>query len=157
MKKAILMAMFSGFLTSCSSNQRIISRISDLGGKAEDCDRGVCVFLPDVLFESGKSKLNGEVSEKVAEYGKVIQEEDQKSPIAIEGHTDSDGSDESNLKLSDKRSKRVKTLLEHGGLAKGRAATKAYGEAKPLVPNTSDARKARNRRVEVVIENPSWF
>ncbi|MBL7950845.1 MAG: OmpA family protein [Flavobacteriales bacterium] len=66
----------------------------------------------------------------------------------IEGHTDDQGSDTYNLKLSDDRAKAVMDYLIKKKIDKERLAWKGYGETKPLKPNTSDENRAVNRRVE---------
>ena len=68
--------------------------------------------------------------------------------ITIEGHTDSDGKAEYNLKLSQGRVDTVKAELVNSGISADRLKPIGYGETKPLVPNDSAENKARNRRVE---------
>jgi succinyl-CoA synthetase beta subunit len=66
----------------------------------------------------------------------------------VEGHTDSVGSAESNLALSQKRADAVATYLATQGVAKERVSAKGYGETKPIGDNATDAGRAANRRVE---------
>ncbi len=68
--------------------------------------------------------------------------------VEIEGHTDDQGSDDYNLRLSDARAKAVADYLLKKKVEKERLTWKGYGESKPLVPNTSEANRAVNRRVE---------
>jgi OOP family OmpA-OmpF porin len=68
----------------------------------------------------------------------------------VGGHTDSDGDDNSNLKLSDQRAAAVKKILVDFGVPESQLTTKGYGETKPLSPNTTSDGKANNRRVEFV-------
>ncbi|MFO8184727.1 MAG: OmpA family protein, partial [Candidatus Aegiribacteria sp.] len=68
--------------------------------------------------------------------------------------TDSDGSDSYNQTLSEERAASVFNYLVNKGIAARRLTTVGYGESRPLVPNTSDANKAMNRRIEFeVISN----
>jgi outer membrane protein OmpA-like peptidoglycan-associated protein len=70
--------------------------------------------------------------------------------IFIKGHTDSDGSDNYNLKLSLNRGLSVKQyLIANFEIAPTRLKVVGYGESMPLVPNTSNAKKQLNRRVEI--------
>jgi outer membrane protein OmpA-like peptidoglycan-associated protein len=69
--------------------------------------------------------------------------------IELAGHTDSDGNDEDNMILSQRRADAVKKYLTDKGIASNRILTKGYGEKVPLVENNSDANKAKNRRTEV--------
>jgi outer membrane protein OmpA-like peptidoglycan-associated protein len=68
--------------------------------------------------------------------------------VEIEGHTDDQGSDEYNLKLSDARAKAVVDYLLKKKVEQERVTWKGYGESKPLKPNTSEEHRAVNRRVE---------
>jgi outer membrane protein OmpA-like peptidoglycan-associated protein len=67
--------------------------------------------------------------------------------IEIGGHTDSDGSDADNLRLSDRRAAAVADWLVGQGADPTRLRTRGYGETTPLVANDSPENKARNRRI----------
>jgi outer membrane protein OmpA-like peptidoglycan-associated protein len=70
--------------------------------------------------------------------------------LEIGGHTDSDGSSEANLKLSEERAKSVRTALVEMGIEESRLSVKGFGSSKPVNDNSSAENKARNRRVEFV-------
>lgn len=70
--------------------------------------------------------------------------------IQILGHTSSDGSTESNLKLSEKRALAVKNYLISKGIEANRLTSQGVGEKQPIVPNDTEENKNRNRRVEFV-------
>jgi OOP family OmpA-OmpF porin len=71
--------------------------------------------------------------------------------IEIAGYTDNVGSDEYNIKLSQKRAQAVKkVLVKVYGIKSDRIKAKGYGKKYPLVPNTTDTNRALNRRVEIV-------
>lgn len=69
--------------------------------------------------------------------------------VEIGGHTDSDGSDEYNLKLSDRRANAVRDYLIKKGVPAAQLTSKGYGEAQPIADNTTVEGKAKNRRVEL--------
>lgn len=73
--------------------------------------------------------------------------------ISIIGHSDSDGNDNYNLMLSEKRTKTVMAYLLSKSIRKDRLKTEFYGEKKPIAGNYSDKDKQQNRRVEIVIEH----
>ena len=77
---------------------------------------------------------------------------EQRMELIIEGHTDSDGSEEHNLVLSEKRAESVKSYLVFAGIDTARLFSKGYGESIPVAPNTTTTGKAQNRRVELVIK-----
>ena len=66
----------------------------------------------------------------------------------VEGHTDSKGSDEANLKLSQQRADAVASYMTSKGVAKERVSAKGYGESKPIGDNATEEGRAKNRRVE---------
>ena len=71
--------------------------------------------------------------------------------LSIEGHTDADGAEEANLKLSQARAAAVRAyLMDRHGLDGGRLETKGLGESKPIDGNDTPEGKANNRRVELV-------
>ncbi len=71
--------------------------------------------------------------------------------IQIEGHTDNIGRPSYNMDLSKRRAASVKRYLVNKGISASRLDSQGYGETKPEVPNTSDANRAINRRVEFTI------
>jgi outer membrane protein OmpA-like peptidoglycan-associated protein len=71
--------------------------------------------------------------------------------ILIEGHTDDTGSDDFNMDLSKKRAYSVSDYLASKGVTTSRMTVKWYGETQPKFPNTDEANRAKNRRVEVAI------
>ncbi|WP_436640933.1 OmpA family protein [Microbaculum sp. FT89] len=73
--------------------------------------------------------------------------------IAVAGHTDSDGTDEANYRLSLERARTVVDLLVAEGLAPKRFTVLGYGESRPMASNGSDAGKTRNRRIELVLRD----
>ena len=71
-----------------------------------------------------------------------------KLKIVIEGHTDSVGAADYNLKLSDERANAVRQALVDRGVESGRMEAIGYGESKPIASNKSRPGRASNRRVE---------
>ncbi|MDN3520954.1 OmpA family protein [Halomonas ramblicola] len=69
--------------------------------------------------------------------------------VTIAGHTDSVGSNEYNLELSQDRADSVASYLQSQGVAANRMRTVGYGEERPVATNDTDAGRAQNRRVEI--------
>ena len=70
--------------------------------------------------------------------------------FSIEGHTDTDGEDAANQKLSESRSKSVLDVMVKLGVSADRLTSKGHGESKPMAGNDTPEGKAQNRRVEFV-------
>ncbi len=68
--------------------------------------------------------------------------------VEIGGHTDSQGSDTYNLRLSESRANAVRNYLIQRGVEATRLIAKGYGESMPIAPNTTREGRAKNRRVE---------
>lgn len=87
--------------------------------------------------------LLDEVAQAMADYPKIA--------VSIEGHTDSQGPDAFNLKLSRNRAAAVRKYLMDKGVAAERMTAQGYGETMPLADNRTEAGRAQNRRVDFVI------
>jgi OmpA-OmpF porin, OOP family len=71
--------------------------------------------------------------------------------VLIEGHTDSKGNDNYNMKLSQRRADAVrKFIVDRHGIAADRLATKGFGETKPVASNATEEGRAKNRRVDAI-------
>ena len=102
-----------------------------------------------INFETGKSDIKPE-SQNIIDQVAGMLKENSGLKISIEGHTDNVGSMASNKTLSENRAKSVMNALVAKGIDKSRLSAKGWGQEKPLMPNTTDEGKAKNRRVEIV-------
>ena len=113
------------------------------------------IVLPEVYFEFNKSDIKPEsysVLDGGAETIKIVFAGNVGVKIEVQGHTDSKGSDEYNLNLSNRRANSVKDyLVINHGLNPDRLLARGYGESRPVASNDTDAGRARNRRVEFVV------
>lgn len=103
----------------------------------------------DILFDVGKSVIKAESFTTINKIASFMKEH-QDISFRIDGHTDSDGSEETNQKLSQDRAKAIKDALIKFGIRDYRLDAKGWGEAKPIANNTSAEGKALNRRVEFI-------
>jgi len=102
-----------------------------------------------IRFDSGKATLRPESMGVINEIYKMLAEHpDDKFSIA--GHTDSDGNETTNLKLSEERAIAVKAALVEAGISEDRLTCTGFGESQALDTNDTPEGKANNRRVEFV-------
>ena len=109
------------------------------------------VVLKNIRFDSGSTALKLDDSLTLSELQKSLELIQQKDPrlVVLEGHTDSVGSAENNLRLSKQRAESVRTYLLQNG-ATGRLITYGYGQSEPIANNSSAEGRAKNRRVELL-------
>ena len=140
-------------------NRQLLEELKRRNLEARETERGVVVNLPDVLFAFGRSDLTGEAQSRVQGIADVLNDQARGRRVSIEGHTDAIGSEEANQRLSERRAASVASALSTSGVDQARVTTTGYGERYPVAPNTNpdgsdnSAGRAKNRRVEVVIEN----
>ncbi|MEJ8568963.1 OmpA family protein [Elongatibacter sediminis] len=113
-------------------------------------ESGVVVTLGDVLFETAQAELKEEAMASLVEVVDLLQSEPDKK-IRIEGHTDSVGSAEGNLQLSQRRADSVLDTLVSLGVDRGRVTTAGMGEDFPIASNDTEEGRSRNRRVDVIL------
>jgi len=101
-----------------------------------------------VNFDTDKSTLRPDADPVLGQVLALFKA-DPKMSADISGHTDDRGAKDYNEKLSGERADAVKAWLVAHGVAASRMTTHGYGMSKPLVPNTSDENRAKNRRVEL--------
>ncbi|HEV2401218.1 MAG TPA: OmpA family protein [Candidatus Sulfotelmatobacter sp.] len=118
--------------------------------QTRDTARGLIVSMPDVLFDFNKFTLKPEAREKLAKIsGIVLAYPDLK--LHIEGYTDSIGSDQYNMELSEKRADSVRGYLVSQGVKPDNVTSAGMGKADPVADNSTAAGRKLNRRVEMVV------
>ncbi|MBN2800228.1 MAG: OmpA family protein [Deltaproteobacteria bacterium] len=108
-------------------------------------------ILDKVFFERAKADIMPASFDLLTEVATVLLANPQLKKVEVQGHTDSDGNDAYNLNLSQARVDSVMSFLVERGVEADRLVAKGYGETMPMVPNTSKANKATNRRVQFII------
>lgn len=102
-----------------------------------------------IRFDTGKATLRPESTGVINEIHKLLAAHPEMN-FRIEGHTDSDGTEENNLALSDHRAEAVKLALVQRGISEERLTTRGLGEGQPVDTNDTPEGKANNRRVEFI-------
>ena len=108
------------------------------------------VFNADTFFDFDKYNLKPEGRQLLDQVAQQVNGISLETVIAV-GYTDSIGSDQYNLGLSDRRANAVKQYLVSKGVAADRIYTEGKGKADPIASNATAAGRAKNRRVEIEI------
>jgi len=108
------------------------------------------VDLYGIHFDSGKDQFKPSSLSTLQAVSEVINSAPNKA-FEISGHTDSDGPDDYNQNLSERRAKTVIKWLVNHGVKPDQLKAKGYGEGNPVVSNNSEAGKALNRRVQLKV------
>ncbi len=115
-----------------------------------DTARGLVVNLSDVLFDTGKYTLRPAAREKLAKIsGIVLAYPDLR--LAIEGNTDSVGSDAMNQELSERRASSVMDYLAQQSIPQASMTSQGFGKTQPVASNDTAEGRQQNRRVELIV------
>jgi len=134
--------------------------VADGADKCPDTPRGQAVdargchivfSLEGVNFAYDSSTLTPAANAKLNEAVEMLKA-NMSMRVRIEGHTDSRGSDEYNMSLSQRRAESVVNYLTSNGIASNRLSSVGRGESAPVATNDTDAGRAQNRRVDFVIQ-----
>ncbi|MBV1923041.1 MAG: OmpA family protein [Flavobacteriaceae bacterium] len=124
------------------------------GAEVERVDDGIVITFDEnsgVNFDTGKYNINATSRDNLDKLTGILQEYSDTNVLVI-GHTDSVGSDESNMLLSERRAKAVTNYFTSTkGLGANRFTTNWYGEQTPIGDNATTEGRAQNRRVNIVI------
>ncbi|AWI07551.1 OmpA/MotB family protein [Clostridium drakei] len=117
-------------------------------------ERGLVVSLKDTLFfETGKAEVIEASKVKLVEIGKILNQ--LNNTMRIEGHTDNvpihNEKFSDNWQLSSARSLNVTELLIANGVPPKKLSSVAYGEYRPILDNSTEEGRARNRRVDIIV------
>lgn len=115
-----------------------------------DTSRGLVVNMGDVLFDTGKADLRVDAREALAKLSGIVLNYPSLR-LAVEGYTDSTGTEEFNQTLSDKRAGAVYDYLMKQGLKEDALTSKGFGWNNPVADNKTAVGRQKNRRVEIVV------
>lgn len=133
------------------AQQRLFISLSEILETRREA-RGLIVSLSDVLFDFNKATLKPGAREKLSKLAGILLAYPGNYRMEIEGHTDSIGSEEYNLRLSQSRAESVRDYLAQAGLPSSRIiATRGMGKSQPVADNSTAAGRQVNRRVELII------
>lgn len=142
-KLADIRKKISDLLVGYSNDEILIEKRSD--GKL------YITMSQDLLFEKGSDRLDAKGKAIIIKIAGAIKSETGFS-ILVEGHTDTDGSPSRNWDLSVQRAVAVVKVLEENGVMSQKITAAGRSQFMPLLPNTSEANKSKNRRTEIILE-----
>jgi outer membrane protein OmpA-like peptidoglycan-associated protein len=116
--------------------------------------RGLIVNMSDVLFDTGRYTLKPGAKEKLAKISGILLGHPGLQ-LEVDGHTDSVGSDEFNLRLSEERADAVRSYLVAQGVPSESVSAHGFGKEQPVASNDTAAGRQLNRRVELVVSGPA--
>jgi outer membrane protein OmpA-like peptidoglycan-associated protein len=123
----------------CPDDQRAVVREDRIG------------LLQPILFGSARTAIDRESGIVLRSVARLLQEHPEILRLRVEAHTDSKGSSDSNLRLSERRADAVVKALIRLGVDRVRLESAGYGDARPAASNRTGAGRAANRRVEFLI------
>ena len=115
-----------------------------------DSARGLVANMSDVLFRSGSFELLPGARERLAKVSGIVLAYPTLH-VAIEGHTDSIGSDDYNQQLSEHRAQAVRDYFVQQGINSGAVEARGYGKTEPIASNDTPEGRQQNRRVELIL------
>jgi outer membrane protein OmpA-like peptidoglycan-associated protein len=134
-----------------ASEQKLREELAEL--EAQKTERGLVLTLGDVLFDVDEASLKAGATQSLSRLVTFLKEYPDRQ-VLVEGHTDSTGTEQYNLGLSQRRADSVVQFLTLNGIAPERAIARGYGKAYPVAGNETASGRQRNRRVEIVILDP---
>jgi outer membrane protein OmpA-like peptidoglycan-associated protein len=105
-----------------------------------------------VHFATDSAEILPDSMALLEEIADVLKAHPEIASVEVQGHTDNTGSQPHNLRLSQDRAQAVTDTLTRLGVDASRLSAKGYGQEKPILPNTSEPNRARNRRVQLMIQ-----
>jgi outer membrane protein OmpA-like peptidoglycan-associated protein len=105
-----------------------------------------------IFFEFDKAVIRDISKPPLDKIAAFIKAHPEIKKLRVEGHTDSKGTDRYNQKLSERRANSVVTYLVGQGVNRSILHAVGYGESKPIAPNTDEAGREKNRRVQIFVE-----
>jgi len=147
-------------MDKCPDQKEVPNGVEDDDGCPDEGQAGVVTsggrieIRETIEFQSGSDVLLSSARPILAQVAAVLKANPQVKRVRVVGHTDSDGNEEQNVDLSERRAARVRSSLVALGIAPERLLPKGYGPTRPLVPNTTAAGRKKNRRVELEVIDP---
>ncbi len=147
---------FPDDLDECPKEPETVNGIDDDDGCPDDgmvrVSQNRILLGRRIFFRTNMARIKTKSKQVLEQLANLIKAHPEYSLISIEGHADERGGEKFNYKLSLRRAAQVRRYLVHLGVHKDRLVIKGWGEAHPWAEGEDKEAKAKNRRVELVIE-----
>ena len=110
------------------------------------------IILQQVSFETARDEIKSESFGLLGQVAAVLAQHPEIARLAVDGHTDSRGAEKANTNLSQRRALAVVRWLSDHGIDARRLEARGFGPRRPIADNSTDAGRAKNRRVEFLIK-----
>jgi outer membrane protein OmpA-like peptidoglycan-associated protein len=135
--------------------RRAVNSLKEIAQIKEE-SRGFVITLDGaVLFLLGKATLLPEAQTRLDQVAKTLLDLGATTQLRVEGHTDSTGTVDDNMQLSQQRAQSVADYLVTRGIDSSRLQVAGMGESQPIASNDDPQGRANNRRVEIIVTNPN--
>ncbi len=135
---------------SRAAEAELISSLKTFGTVSKN-ERGIVLTLPETLWAGTRSTtLVPQADGKLTSLGEILSSYPDYR-ISVEAHTDNTGAPAQIQTVTDKRSYSLAEKFATMGVEEGRIVAKGYGASVPVAPNTTNANKAKNRRIQVIL------
>jgi type VI secretion system protein ImpK len=132
----------------------LVTELRKKGLRAVDEPEGVRITLESLLFASGSSNLNPAALDKINDIVATVKRYAPERVIFVEGHAsrEADGQEAKNRQLSEDRAQTVVETFIRSGFGRNRTSGQGFGTSRPVALNDTEANRALNRRVEIIIK-----
>lgn len=133
------------------SNQNVLMQSLKPFGTVAKTERGIVLTLAENWWQSTRVSLFSTVAESKAENLSSVLANATEYKIVIESHTDNKGTPDELEYLTQERANLLLEKMKTAGVSSDRVEAKGYGASLPVAPNTTNANRAKNRRVQVIL------
>jgi len=148
---AVAMIKIYNYFISEEESKELFTSFYEQKTKGElAINKGVKTILKRLYFLQSQARLLPESNPELEHLVEFLNE-NKKSKIELQGHTDNQGDYDLNLKLSKERAETIKNVLVDLGIAANRIKTRGFGGTKPIANNSEETTRKLNRRVELVL------
>ena len=139
--------------TAEDAARKALASLAAMGSVKTEAQRTIITLSGEVLFKSKEATLLPGAQAQLDLVAEAIESQGDEKRIVVEGHTDSQGKDDYNQGLSQRRADAVRAYLVGRGIASDLIQATGKGELEPIADNKSPEGRANNRRVEIEIDN----